>query len=111
MAHFFLTSILVQKLACYFLNKETLSRKNCQVAKLVRVDDAARKTWQGIPMQVASNNIKPAPQKHVLLDKFSLTSFICSCVVVYPHDQINLPKKTYQVKLASVEPVLVNQRS
>ena len=29
-----------------------LSKKNCQVAKLVRVDDTTRKTWQGIPVQV-----------------------------------------------------------
>ena len=57
-----------------------LSRKNCQVAKLVHLDDAARKTWQGIPVHVASINIMPVPHEQVLLDKFSLTSFICSYI-------------------------------
>ena len=46
-----------------------LSRKNCKVMKLVRIHDTTKKTWQGILVQVASNNIKPAHNEQVLLDK------------------------------------------
>ena len=101
MANFSLTSTGVLVFA-----QGDLSRKTCQVGKLVRVDDGTRKTWQEIPLQVASNNIKPAPHEQVLLDKFSLTTFICSCIMVYSHEQITLSEKTCQVKLARVETAL-----
>ena len=64
------------------------------------MDDTTRKTFQGIPVQVGSNNINPAPHEHVLLEKLSLTSFI----MANTHEQIKLSKKACQVKLARVEP-------
>ena len=71
MSNFLLTGVFVQNLACKFFEQGDLSRKNCQVSKLVRVDDATRETWQGIPVQVASKNT-PAPHEQVLLDEFHL---------------------------------------
>ena len=106
MPNFSLASVLVQTELVF--EQGDLSRKNCLVAELVRVDDATRKTWQGIPVQVASNNIKPAPHEQVLLDKFSMTSFICSSIMVYPHEQIKLSKKTCQVKLARLDTYYIN---
>ena len=76
-----------------------LSRKNCKVMKLVRVHDTTKKTWQGILVQVASNNIKPAPHEQVLLDKLYYLVYNG-----YPHEKIKLSKKTCQVKLAHVKP-------
>ena len=85
--------------ACFWTRRPV--KEKLQVAKLVHVDGATRKTWQGIQVQVASNNIRPAPHEHVLLDKFSFTDFICSFIMVYPLEQIkqlyvkeNLSSKT-----------------